>query len=108
MTPTDHIRSPSRALQVFLMTSYAYYIKYTSLIDDSEFDKIANYLLNHINDDNFQHQHKYLVTEEMLKAGTAYNLSENDYPLMIKHAAAMWIEDYNRESVKNIQNQLLT
>ena len=42
--------------------------------------------------DNFEHQHKYLLTKEDLQAGTAFKIKAKDYPDMIVNAAEMWLD----------------
>lgn len=103
MTPTDCTKTPSTALQSFLMLSYAYYIRMESLVSDTTYDAIAKYLLKHYDDEDFEHQHKYLVTKDMLKAGTAFNLKESDYPLIVVGAAELWIREFHYEQSQKIK-----
>ena len=83
--------NPKKALQKYLMASYLYYIRYQSVMPDSEYDELAKYLLEHW--DTFEHLHKHLVTPEDLKAGTLFRLRDEDYPLIVKGAADMWVRD---------------
>ena len=83
------------------MCSYAYYTRYTSLIEDTEYDQIAKRLYDEW--DDFEHQHKYLVDKGDLKAGTLYKLKQDDYPMMIRQASEMWMrEKFQREKVDRI------
>ena len=87
-------------LQKFLMCSYAYYLRYTSLIEDTEYDKIARRLHDHW--DEFEHQHKHLVDRDDLKAGTLYKMRYDDYPEMVKQAAEIWMrEKFQEDHVRN-------
>lgn len=69
------------ALQHYLMASYAYYILDKNLMEDEAYDALAKLLLEHW--DEFEHQHKYLLTKEDLKAGTAFAISEDKYPNIV-------------------------
>lgn len=82
--------TPGRALQLWLMSSYLYYERYVNVLTDPEFDKLSRYLLN--NWDTFDHPHKYLVTEDDLRAGTGFAIRE--YPLMVQGAASAWYRKY--------------
>lgn len=88
------------SLQLYLMSSYYYYCVYDSIIEDSEYDRLAKRLLKHY--DKWQdHQHAYLVTKEDLKAGTLYTLKAEDYPTVVKVAADMRARDvFTREALK--------
>lgn len=81
-------------LQKFLMASYLYYTRFQSPIPDAEYDAICKRLLAQW--DDFEHQHKYLVTPDDLRAGTLYTLSEDDYPMMVRQAAEMWLREGER------------
>lgn len=78
-------------LQRYLMASYGYYVLHVSLMADAEYDAMARHLLTHW--DKFEHQHKYLVTEGDLRAGTLYNLGEEDYPGMVKGGTGEWMKE---------------
>ena len=66
----------------YLMFSYLYYEKNISLIEDTEFDKLCQTLLEKY--DNVEHMHKHLVSKESLTAGTGYDIV---YTNMIKDSA---------------------
>lgn len=76
-------------LQAYLMTSYLYYVLNVSVILDDLYDSIAKTLLARY--DEFDHQHKHLVSKADLEAGTLYHLRGNDYPQMIQMAADLWM-----------------
>lgn len=78
-----------RMLQKFLMASYLYYCCDESPMSDHEYDAISKALLDHW--DEFEHQHKYLVTEGDLTAGSLFKLRSCDYPLMVVGAAKYWM-----------------
>lgn len=71
-----------------MMASYLYYHRYTSLLKDEDYDQLAYILLRDY--DLFDHIHKHLITQDMLRAGTTYNLRE--YPLRTKCAAESFLE----------------
>lgn len=89
--------SPRQALQAFLMCSYLYYIRYQSVVPDSEFDGLSKLLREHWA--GFEHQHKHLVTLEDLAAGSLYKLREDDYPMMVKQGAEMWLRESEQGKV---------
>lgn len=96
------MQSPKQSLQKYLMASYAYYIRHTSVMPDSEYDELAKYLLKHWH--AFEHQHKHLVSEDDLRAGTLYALGSDKYPLIIQAAAEMWIQDVSDKAVDEIEH----
>lgn len=85
-------KSPSTSISFFLICSYAYYIKYESLLSDTVFDKLCAWML--ANWDSLEHVNKHLVTKEMLAAGSGYNLKESDYPLRVRLVADEMIREY--------------
>ena len=70
------------------MCAYAYYELDKPLISDDEFDSLAKEILN--NWDNIEHMHKYLLTKDMLEAGTYLG----EYPNLVRGA----VGDYMREN----------
>jgi NAD-dependent DNA ligase len=71
------------------MCAYAYYELDKPLIEDFEFDALAKEILN--NWDNIEHMHKYLLTKDMLVAGTYLG----EYPNMVKGAVGNYIRENN-------------
>ena len=83
------MKESHKALQKYLMCSYQYYIRYTSLIPDTEYDKLAKYLLENYED--WQgHQHAHLISKGDLEAGTLFTLRQGDYPEMVKQGSEIW------------------
>lgn len=80
----------SKLVNVWAMTSYAYYQRDFSLIADNDYDWICKTLLDNL--DQIEHQHSYLLDAEALEAGTAYHISE--WPGMVVGGAEMWIKDH--------------
>lgn len=78
-----------RLVPFYLMTGYLYYQLDESVISDHDFDFICRRLLKEWN--TFEHPQKHLITIEALKAGTAFHLKAEDYPLMARHAAEAWL-----------------
>ena len=75
-------KKPNMLVPYYLMFSYLYYEKNVSLIEDTEFDKLCQTLLEKY--DNVEHMHKHLVSKESLTAGTGYDIV---YTNMIKDSA---------------------
>ena len=73
----------------YLMCAYAYYELDNPLISDTEFDLLAKDILN--NWDNIEHMHKYLLTKDMLVAGTYLG----EYPNMVKGAVGNYMKELN-------------
>ena len=69
------------------MCAYAYYELDKPLISDTEFDLLAKDILN--NWDNIEHMHKYLLTKDMLVAGTYLG----EYPNMVKGAVGNYMRE---------------
>jgi NAD-dependent DNA ligase len=84
-----------KLLQKFLMASFLYYQMNRSPISDCEFDQVCQDLLAEW--DNFEHQHKYLVTPDDLRAGTGFAIKT--YPLMVRHAALRWLDDLGDKGI---------
>ena len=72
------------AVPWYLMTSYLYYHLDESLIEDHEYDSLANFLLE--NFDAIEHWHKQLISKEDLLAGSCF-LREDQFPLITKDTA---------------------
>lgn len=81
--------SPNRMVSVYLMASYLYYIENISPMLDYEYDFICKTLLD--NYEKVTHPHKHLIDISSLKAGTAFNIKDNDYPNIVKGAAKTWL-----------------
>ena len=71
------------------MCAYAYYELDKPLIEDFEFDALAKEILD--NWDNIEHMHKYLLTKDMLVAGTYLG----EYPNMVKGAVGNYMRENN-------------
>ena len=83
----------SSCISWWLSASYAYYLRYESLLSDSAFDKMSKYILD--NYESLEHNHKHLVTKEMLIAGSGYNLKEEDYPLIVRVSTEEFVKLIN-------------
>lgn len=88
--------NPASVFFYILAASYLYYIRYHSIFEDHEFDKMCKYALD--NYDSLNHIHKHLVTTDMLKAGSCYNLSVDDYPNGVVRLA----EDLMRKQIESV------
>ena len=71
------------------MCAYASYELDQPLIADTEFDMLAKEILD--NWDNIEHMHKYLLTKDMLVAGTYLG----EYPNMVKGAVGNYMKELN-------------
>ena len=87
-----------KKLQLYLMTSYLYYVMSQSVIQDAEYDQLAQELLSGW--EAFEHPHKHLVTPADLTAGTLYSLKEADYPKMVVGAALLLLQNKGLENGK--------
>jgi hypothetical protein len=69
---------------------------------DQAFDKLCVWMLE--NYDSLEHEHKSLVTKDMLSAGSGYNISYDSYPLRVQHSASYFIEElYKSKGEQNAQ-----
>lgn len=57
---------------------------------DEAFDKMCKWMFD--NYDALEHEHKALVTKEMLNAGSGFNIKRDDYPLRVELSSAMLIK----------------
>lgn len=70
----------------YLVCSYLYYIKYdTCPISDLEYDTLCRELLAEF--DTIEHELKYLLDKDSLRAGTGYQIGDQHYPSQIKALA---------------------
>lgn len=95
--------NPNTIISFFLSASYAYYIRYESLLSDECFDKMCKWMLDKY--ETLEHNHKHLVTKDGLKAGSGYYLKENDYPLIVRVSTEQMISDINLWRTLNGTNQ---
>ena len=68
----------SKVFDYILIASYCYYLRFESVFEDSDFDKICSYALKEY--DNIESPYKTLVTKDALAAGSCYHLKYEDYP----------------------------
>lgn len=87
LTPSFGKDNPSKYVSWYLIASYIYYNRssWEPPMRDEDYDKMCKVLLD--NYGNLIHPHKHLIDKESLRAGTGFNLKENDYPLIVKHSA---------------------
>ena len=57
---------------------------------DGAFDKMCKWMLD--NYDSLEHEHKSLVTKDMLVAGSGFNIPYDSYPLRVQNSAGYFIE----------------
>ena len=79
-------KSPHNAIPWWLMASYLYYQHDISLLSDGLYDEMAKAMLNAW--DELKHPHKRLIDRAALETGSLHNLAAEDYPTIVKHAAA--------------------
>ena len=73
------------------MASYIYYVLDESVLLDTTYDKLAKALDAHW--DEFDHPHKHLVDRADLSATTLFKLKPDDYPMMVRRAAEIWLRE---------------
>ena len=81
---------PNVMVPWYVLASYAYYHLDQPVISDMAFDRLARRLL--IDWKQTEHQHKHLISEDALRAGTML-LSEDEYPSVAKDAAKALLRD---------------
>ena len=82
-------KHPDRLVSFILMASYMYYVVHEdSPISDGEFDALCKTLLEQW--DAVKHPHKRLIDCDALRAGSLYQLKDDDYPQSVKNAAKQW------------------
>ena len=81
---------PNCMVPWYVLASYAYYHLDQPVISDMAFDRLARRLL--IDWKQVEHQHKRLISEDALRAGTML-LSEDEYPSVAKGAARSLLAD---------------
>lgn len=64
----------------YLMAAYAYYELDQPIMTDATFDELAKQGLQHW--DTIEHQHKHLLSKDMLAAGT-FILGDNKWPSVV-------------------------
>ena len=84
-------KNKNSCVSFWLVCSYCYYIRHESLMSDEAFDKMSRWMFD--NYDKLEHNHKHLITKEMLSVGSGYNLKEKDYPLIVKVTAEDFIKN---------------
>lgn len=75
-----------------LMAGYAYYVHDQSMLSDELFDELMATLKGSWL--SVKHRHKKLISMDHLKAGTLYDLKEQDYPLLTRDAAASLLKQH--------------
>lgn len=83
-------KNRSSCISWILASSYCYYVRYTSILSDTVYDKMCKFVLD--NYGSLEHPHKHLLTKDMLRAGTAHNLRLDDYPMIVRVTAEKMIE----------------
>ncbi|MCA2979548.1 MAG: hypothetical protein INH37_14830 [Myxococcaceae bacterium] len=76
-------RSVNLVVPWWLMASYLYYCKDTSILSDAQFDELGVILAERW--DAIEHPHKHLIKPDLTKSG--FYLKEADYPLICRSAA---------------------
>ena len=88
--PFLHEMTPNLLYVRYLMSSYLYYNSYPIIpYTDYQFDWLCKELLNRW--DEVDHIHKYLTTEEDLKAGTGFAIK---FPLIVQNCAIEWANSF--------------
>lgn len=80
----------------YMVASYLYYVLDESMFTDTEYDLICKRLWDEW--ENFEHQHKRLVTKEDLDAGSGFAIPVNKYPKIVCMAALGWLDENKKDS----------
>lgn len=72
---------------LYLIHSYLYYVHDTAVIPDAEYDRICKELLDRWNEAQ-AHPHAAYLDRSSLEAGTAFHIKADDYPMIVRCAAA--------------------
>lgn len=78
--------APNAAISWWLIASYAYYHHDISILSDGFYDGLAKAMLEAWSE--LEHDHKHLIKEEHLRAGSLYDLKADDYPMRVRGAAS--------------------
>lgn len=82
----------------YLMAAYAYYELDQPIITDATFDELAKQGLQHW--DTIEHQHKHLLSKNMLSAGT-FIPGDNKWPSVVVGAVAALVRPTRRRRKRN-------
>lgn len=95
----DFKEAPQSVVAWLLMASFMYYIRDTSMLNDTTFDNACKWLSK--NYDNVEHRYKHLIDKEGLESGSLFNLGSHDYPLPLIRIAENIMEGvvYERPDV---------
>lgn len=91
---------PGQLVQHFLLSSYCYYVAHITVMEDPVFDRLCERLREVYG--TFDHQHLHLIDEEMLDAGSAFNLREEDYPLIVRMGYEEYFHKCNDGSLQRL------
>ena len=81
-------KNKNTVIGMILIASYVYYhipAAECNILSDEVYDKMCKWCLD--NWSKVCHPHKYLISEDDLRAGSLYALKEIDYPTIIKVSA---------------------
>ena len=95
-------KNPNTCVPWFISSSYCYYILYQSLLTDEFFDKLCAWMLD--NYESLEHEHKHLVTKDMLVAGSGFNIPYDGYPLRVQNSASYFIEQLYKSKGEQNEN----
>ena len=96
--------NPASAISFYLAASYLYYHRDISILSDNTYDRLSMWLLENI--DKLEHPNHNLIDKDALKAGTAFQIKEDDYPLRVKVSAEGLARDLEIWNNLNGENQL--
>lgn len=85
--------NPELAIPWWLLASYSYYHLNRSMMSDSLFDKLTAILKTIPREIIDDHAHGYLITEDGLSVGSAFDIKETDYPTIVKFSAMDILRD---------------
>lgn len=86
--------NPSTTISWFLTSSFCYYVHDESLLSDDVFDRMCKYMLE--NWDKLEHQHKYLITEDDLRAASGFAIHPSKYPTIVQSSSHRFMEELEK------------
>ena len=87
------IEGVNRMVPWYLMASYAYYILDKPILSDGMYDGLCKNLLDEVDQMNIDHPHIGLCEPDALRAGTAFHITEEEYPSIAKAAALRLLKE---------------
>lgn len=88
--------NPNLLVPWYLILSYAYYIMNETIVSDYLYDQICLRLKDAIETFSIDHRHMHLCDISRLEEGTAFHLTEEEYPRIAESSAKSMIAGTSR------------